>query len=94
MPVPSHPEGPRPKTVSARPRDTSEEAWAVQLGAFRRMGPEGRVRAALELSESVRTIQMEGILSRNPEWSEREAIRHLVATLHGIELPADPPGRR
>ena len=58
--------------------------------AFRNLGPEGRVRAALELSEAVRTVQLEGILSRNPEWSEREAVRHLVRTLHGIDLPREP----
>jgi hypothetical protein len=73
-----------------RPLDTSREAWDRQMMAFRNLGPEGRVRAALELSEAVRTVQLEGILSRNPEWSEREAVRHLVATLHGIELPREP----
>jgi hypothetical protein len=73
-----------------RPRDTSSEAWDRQRAAFRRMGPEGRVRAAVELSKAVRAIQLEGILSRNPGWSERDAVRHLVATLHGVELPRDP----
>jgi hypothetical protein len=73
-----------------RPRDTSPEAWERQMRAFEKLGPEGRVRVALELSEAVRTIQLEGIRSRNPGWSEEEAVRHLVATLHGVELPRKP----
>jgi hypothetical protein len=91
MPEPTRPGGPTPKTVSARPRDTSREAWAEQLEAFRRMGPEGRVRAALELSEEIRTIQIEGILARNPDWTRADAVRHLVVILHGIDLPTRPP---
>ena len=77
--------------MSSPPLDTSLEAWEVYLAALRRLGPEGRVRRALELSEAVRTIQIEGLLERNPEWSKHEAVRHLVRRQFGIELPSSSP---
>ena len=73
---------------SVRPRDTHPDAWARQLAALERLGPEGRVRIAAELSESVRSIQLEGIQARNPGWSRGDAVRHLVKTLYGVTLPA------
>ncbi|MGH7555209.1 MAG: hypothetical protein ACREMQ_19575 [Longimicrobiales bacterium] len=50
--------------MATRPRDTSPDAWAQQQAALARLGAEGRVRMAIELSESVRSIQLEGILAR------------------------------
>jgi hypothetical protein len=61
-----------------RARDTSAAAWDAQRAALARMGPESRVRVAMDLSESVREIQIEGILARNPEWRRKDAIDWLV----------------
>ena len=36
-----------------RPSDTSAEAWSVQQKALSRLGPAGRVRVAIELSQAV-----------------------------------------
>ena len=72
-----------------RPMDTAPEAWRRQVAALERLGPEGRVRAAIELSEAVRAIQLEGIRARHPGWSRREAVRHLVERLHGVRLADD-----
>lgn len=75
------------RTLSAgRPGDTTPDAWAAQSAALDRLGPEGRVRAAIDLSESVRSIQLEGMLARNPDWDASDAVRHLVVDL-GAELP-------
>lgn len=74
--------------MSIRPRDTTPEAWSAQLAALDRLGPEGRVRVALDLSEAVRSIELAGILARHPGWEMAEAVRHLVARRHGIRLPA------
>lgn len=71
----------------AKPHDTSPAAWIAQRSILKRLGPDGRVRAAIDLSDSVRSIQLEGILARHPEWSGADAVRHLVSTQHGIELP-------
>lgn len=70
---------------SGRPGDTTPEAWAAQSAALDRLGPEGRVRAAIDLSESVRSIQLEGMLARNPGWNASDAVRHLLLDL-GAEL--------
>jgi hypothetical protein len=58
---------------------------AQQLAALARLGPEGRIRIALELSEAVRSIQLQGILARNPEWQMSD-VRHLVQSQFGIDL--------
>ena len=65
-------------TSSHRANDTSAAAWNVQRAALVRMGPESRVRVAIDLSESVRELQIQGILARNSEWSRRDAIDWLV----------------
>ena len=45
------------------------------------------MRVALDLSDSIRAITIAGIQARNPTWSRAEAVRHLVALLHGVVLP-------
>jgi len=71
----------------APPRDTSPAAWAVYLATLARMGPEGRLQAAIDLSESIRSIQIDGLLARNPGWDKADAVRYLVRKQFGIELP-------
>jgi hypothetical protein len=61
-----------------RATDTSAAGWNAQQVALMRMSPESRMRVAIDLSESVREIQIRGILARNPEWSRRDAIDWLV----------------
>lgn len=73
-----------------RPRDTSPEAWALHRQVMSRMDPEARVRVAIELSEAVRQLQIEGLLARNPSWDRRDAVRQLVREQFGIELPGAP----
>lgn len=70
-----------------RPRDTSPEVWALQREIVSNMEPEARVRMAIELSEAVRQIQIEGLLARNPDWTPRDAVRHIVREQFGVELP-------
>lgn len=69
------------------PRDTSPEVWDMQVTALDRLGPEGRVGVALELSEFVRSVHAAGIRSRHPEWSDEEVTLHVVSTQYGVELP-------
>lgn len=73
-----------------RPFDTTPEAWAAQRQALARMDPEARVRVALDLSDSVRAIQIEGLCARNPAWTECDAVRHVVASQVGVDLPERP----
>jgi len=41
----------------------------------------------MDLSEAIRTIQLDGIQARHPEWSRADAVRHLVEARHAIRLP-------
>lgn len=72
--------------MQLKPNDTSPEAWAVRADVLRRMGGDARVRTALDLSEAVREIQVQGLLSRNPTWQRRDAIRYLVRKQFGVDL--------
>lgn len=69
--------------MSLRPLDTTAAAWNAQRSAFGELGPEGRLRAALEMSDAMRSIGLSGIRSRYPEASEREAIARFIARAHG-----------
>lgn len=69
-----------------RPHDTSEEAWAVQMGLLRGAGPEARLRMALQMSDDVREITRCGIRSRHPKWSEDDVDAELVRIVHGKAL--------
>jgi hypothetical protein len=73
--------------MEPKPHDTSREAWRQQLAALDRLGPAGRIAVALDLSESVRLIQLDAILARHPEWTTADAVRHMVAVQHGVALP-------
>ena len=67
-------------------RDTTRDARAAQLAVWRRMGPEGRLRSALESSEAMRQVALDAIRQRHPEYDDATALRALVALLHGVEV--------
>ena len=75
--------------MPTKPLDTTSEGWVIQREALARMGSEARVKTAIDLSEAVRTVQMEGILARNPTWSRRDAVQWLLRASHGsaLDLP-------
>jgi hypothetical protein len=73
-------------TSSNRAKDTSVVGWNTQQEALARMDPESRIRVAIDMSESVREIQIQGILARNPEWTRRDAIDWLVERSVGYRV--------
>ncbi len=64
--------------MSTRPLDTSTTSWSVQRKALAAMTPSARIRVAIDLSESVREIRIQGLLARNPEWSRADAVASLI----------------
>ena len=52
--------------------DTDEAAQRRQDAVFRAMGPERRIAAAVEMSESAFEIARAGIRSRHPEYSSED----------------------
>jgi hypothetical protein len=80
--------------VSLHAADTSGEAAAVQLDAYRRLGPEARVELAARLSEETREVALAGIRQRHPGYSEGEAFSALLRLLMGDErVRSVLPGR-
>lgn len=55
-----------------RPVDTANKAETAQLEVFKRLGPEGRLRASLQLSQTSRMLLSDGVQRRHPEYNERE----------------------
>ena len=71
---------------SFRPADTSATAWELTRAAHVRLGPEGRLRAAFEASEFVRSIAREGIHARNPGYDDVQLDRALFRQIYGDAL--------
>ena len=76
-------------------RDTSIDAMAAQVAAYRAMGPARRVELAVAMSEEAREISRAGIRARHPEYSQTEvecALRRLVLgdDLYRAAWPGDP----
>ena len=78
MPFPERLNGLDSDSMSTRPLDTSTTSWLVQREVLAAMAPSARIRVAIDLSESVREIQIEGLLARNPGWSREDAVASLI----------------
>jgi hypothetical protein len=68
-------------------RDTTPAAAAIQQEAYRRLGPAGRFRVAMELSDFTRSLAEAGLRRRHPEMSSEEITRLLVEVLYGVSEP-------
>jgi len=66
--------------------DTSREAAAIQLEAWRRLGPEVRVALAAEMSDEIREVSLAGIRSRHPDYDDDQAGRALLRLIVGDDL--------
>lgn len=75
--------------------DTSPEADAVQVEAYRQMGGAGRVQVMFRLNEMVRGTAMAGIRRRHPEYGDADVLLALAELLYGEDLVRRAwPGRR
>ncbi len=57
------------------PQDTSPDAAARHIAVLKKIGPAGRARMAVELSDNLRDIAMSGIRHRHPEYSRQQVQR-------------------
>jgi hypothetical protein len=73
-------------TRSMPTSDTNPQAARVQVEVWRRMGPEGRSRAAAALSESLMRTARDQIVAARPDWTPRQVTLALIARLHGADL--------
>jgi hypothetical protein len=68
--------------------DTSTAARTLQGEAHHRLGPEGRLQVAFDLSEAVRDLRLAGLRAALPEAGEEEWMRRFILEAHGIRLGA------
>lgn len=66
-----------------RALDTSEKAAAIQERLHDELGPEGRFRLAMRMSDLAREFAKAGVRERNPDLTEREILRELALFLYG-----------
>lgn len=66
--------------------DTSSEADAAQLAAYRRMGGMGRAQVMFRLCEMSRQAAEAGILARHPEYDEAQVRLALARLVYGDDL--------
>jgi hypothetical protein len=71
-----------------RSGDTSAEAQARQLEAWRRMTPEQRLVVAAEMSDSLRLLVEAGVRSRHPDDAGSQVQAAIAEALLGPELAA------
>lgn len=75
--------------------DTSPEAHAVQVEAYRQMGGAGRVQVMFQLNEMVRRTATAGIRQRHPEYGDADVLLALAQLLYGEDLVRQAwPGQR
>jgi hypothetical protein len=67
--------------------DTTPDAAAVQLAAYRRMGGMGRLKIAFELSNLVHALAETGIRKRHPEYTAEQVTAALARQLY--PMPTD-----
>ena len=58
--------------------DTDPRFAAAQRAVWERLGAEGRLKLALEMSEFVRKLALVGLRARHPEWSDAELRREVA----------------
>jgi hypothetical protein len=66
--------------------DTTKEAENIQLEIFRRMGPERRLRAALDLTRTSRRLLAAGVRSRHPDYTENQVKLATIKLTLGADL--------
>jgi hypothetical protein len=73
--------------------DTSPEAEAIQIDLLRKAPMWKRLRAAVEMSETIMLLSRLGVAKRNPDASPAELQRLQAAAILGPELASKVYGR-
>jgi hypothetical protein len=68
------------------PLDTTLDAHKKQVEILRKLSPQRKALMAIELTDNIREIAVEGIRSRHPEFSEKQVMRELLRMIVGDEL--------
>jgi Rv0078B-related antitoxin len=68
--------------------DTSTAAASFHEESYRQLGPAGRFKIAVELSDFTHALAVAGIRRRNPQLNDEEAQRRLAEVLYNRALHA------
>lgn len=72
--------------ITAIPRDTSPEAFWVQVDIYRRMTPDKRMQLALEMNASMRAVMAAGVRQQHPHYSEAQVKLVVIRLTLGTDL--------
>jgi hypothetical protein len=64
-------------------RDTSAKAAAIQDKLHDALGPEGRLRLAMKMSDLAREFAKAGVRDRHPELADHEVLQELASIFYG-----------
>jgi hypothetical protein len=68
------------------PRDTTLEAARIRFSILRQIGPEGRAKMAIELSDALRAIIEAGVRQRHPDYDDNMVRLAALCLAIGEEL--------
>jgi hypothetical protein len=68
------------------PADTTLEAHRKQVEILRKLSPQRKALMAMELTDNIRQIAIEGIRSRHPEFNEKQVMRELLRLIIGDDI--------
>jgi len=71
---------------TVRPLDTTDAAHVVQMDAYREMSPDRRSELAIEMSEDLRLVTLDGPSERHPAATDSELVLLLIELWHGPEI--------
>ncbi len=74
--------------------DTDDAAREAHVAAIRRLGVEGRLRVAAEMSEDARKMAIDGERRRHSELTEDDARDVVFRRMWGEKLASRVPARR
>jgi len=69
-----------------RALDTTAEADEAQASIQRRLGPEGRLKVAMEMSEMARRLARAGLHARHPELAQGALDARLIRDHYGFDI--------
>jgi len=68
------------------PKDTTLEAYRVQIQALRRLGPEGRLKMMFELCDNLRELAVMGVRRRHPDYDDKKVMFAVMRLMVGEEV--------
>ena len=66
------------------PSDTHPKIAEMRREMFRRMTKEQRLQMAIEMSESMRNVALDGVRLRHPDFTPEEQKRELLRVMYGF----------